>query len=701
MRKYGEWIASHRILILIIAMVLALPAAYNALNEDLNYDILTYLPKDVDSVQGQRIMDESFGSSDSGLLVFKNVEDYVILEMEEEIEALEGVESVTWARDIVDVTVPNEILPDDIRDIFYRENGVMLLVNFKETAASDLTQGAIVDIRQIVSEHEAYLAGASAVIRDVIDLSDSEKNLYIGLAVLLAIIILALTLPSTVIPIIFLVGIGFGVLFNMGTNFFLPDVSYVTSAIAGVLQLGVTMDFSIFLYHRYEEERDAQPDHIKAMGIAIYKTASAISGAAITTIAGFLALAAMQLTLGGNIGLVMAKGVLLGVICTLTVMPALLLVFDKVIHRFKHGTLLPSFEKVSKAVVNHHIILVIVGVLLLVPSVYGRSHADVYYKLDTSLPRDMDSIVAIEELKETFGMKSYYSLAVNKDMSELDIQQMIKALETVDGVKQVLAYQQLVGPMIPEEMLPPELLASFVSDEYIKLMITSEYSAATDEGNAQAVLIQSVVKRYDEGGLLTGEISMTKDLIDVTETDMQVVNRLSIVLLLIIIAIAFKSFTLPFILVMSIELAVFINMAIPYYTGTTIPFIASIIIGSVQLGTTVDYAILLTNRFKEELTLTTNKKEAMQKSVKACSKSIITSGLTFFGSTFAVAVVSDMDIISSLSLMMGRGALISMLIIMTVLPALLLICEKAISLTTIGWPKHKQNTLKPSLEGEA
>jgi len=700
MRNYGEWIARHRVLILIVAVILTLPAAYSALNTQLNYDILAYLPSEVDSVKGQHIMDKSFGSADSGLLVFEGVDDYVILDKEKEIEALEGVESVTWARDIADVTVPAEMLPDEINDIFYRNDSVLLMVNFKNSAADDLTQEAVSSIRDIVAEDNGYLAGASAVIRDVIELSDSEKNLYIGLAVLLAIIILALTLPSTIIPLIFMAGIGFGVLYNMGTNFFLPDVSYVTSAIAGVLQLGVTMDFSIFLYHRYEEERDRQSDHISAMGVAINKTATAISSAAITTIAGFLALVAMQLTLGANIGLVMAKGVLLGVICTLTIMPALLLIFDKVIHRFKHGTVLPEFNHISKFVVNHHIILVIIGILLLLPAIYGRNNAQVYYKLDSSLPSDMESIVALDQLKDSFDIKSFYYLAVDKDLPDIEINAMISDIENIHGVGQVLAYQKIVGPMVPDEMIPPELMDSFVSDDYTKIIITSEYGAATDQGNDQAAIIDSTAKQYDSKGILTGEIPMTKDLIEVTEKDIMVVNALSIILLLIIIAITFKSVTLPIILVMSIELAVFINMGIPYYTGTSIPFIASIIIGSVQLGTTVDYAILLTNRFKEELRLEPDKKKAMTAALKASSKSIITSGLTFFGSTFAVSLVSDMDIISSLSLMMGRGALISMVVILTVLPALLLIMETLISKTTIGWRKTNINSLNVNIEGE-
>lgn len=693
MKKFGEWIARNRVIVLIIAILLAIPAGYSAIKTDLNYDILTYLPTEAESVKGNKIMDESFGSSDTGILIFKGVEEYDILDMEEQIESLEGVKSVTWARDLVDITVPVEILPDEISDIFYRtdEDAVMMLVNFKNSSANESTQQAVIDIRAIIDEKEGYLTGASSIIRDVINLTDSEKNLYIALAILLAVIILGITLPSTVIPILFLVGIGFGVLFNMGTNFFLPDVSYVTSAIAGVLQLGVTMDFSIFLYHRYEEERSMNDDHIHAMGIAIQKTATSISGAAMTTIAGFLALVAMKLTLGANIGIVMAKGVFLGVICTLTIMPALLLVFDKLIHRFNHGTILPSFSKTSKFVVKHHIILMILAIGLLIPAIYGANNKDVYYKLDTSLPRDMESIVALDTMKETFDMNSIYYLAVDSSIPDIEVQRMLNELEKVDGVNQVIGYQSVVGQMIPKEMLPEELMATFTNEEYSKFTLMSKYSAATDEGNNQTTVLNNIVKKYDTNGLLTGEIPMTKDLIDVTERDIDVVNVLSICLLLAIIGLTFKSITLPILLVTSIELAVFINMAIPYYTGTTIPFIASIIIGSIQLGTTVDYAILLTNRFKEELRVQGNKNLAMETAIKSCSKSIVTSGLTFFGSTFAVAVVSDMDIISSLAMMMGRGALISMTIIVLVLPALLLLFEKVISFTTIGWPKHTKN----------
>lgn len=689
MERFGLWVAKHRKLVLVLAILLAIPAGISAIQTELNYDILTYLPTDADSVKGQHIMDESFGSSDSGILIFKNAKEYQIKSIEAEIEKIKGVKDVVWARDLMDITVPKEIMPEEINEIFYRDNAVLLMVNFANSAAHDDTQSAVTAIKEVVSQHEAYLTGASAIIRDVIELSDAEKNMYIGLAILLALIILAITLPSTMIPILFMLGIGFGVLYNMGTNFFLKDVSYVTSAIAGVLQLGVTMDFSIFLYHRYEEERNLH-DHEHAMGMAIKKTAVSISGAALTTIAGFLALATMKLGLGANIGIVMAKGVFLGVICTLTIMPALLLTFDKVIHRFSHKTILPSFQHVSRFVVKHHILLMILAIALLVPAIYGNHNKDVYYKLDASLPNDMDSIVALNEMKDTFNMKSIYFLAVDKNMPALRTQKMIEELENLDGVNYVIGYQKFIGQMVPTEMLPEELLSSFVSDDYTKIILSSEYSAATDAANVQTEEIKAVVKQYDEQGLLSGEIPMTKDLIDVTDRDIKVVNTVSIFLLLVIIGIAFGSFSLPVILVMSIELAVMINMAVPFYMGTTIPFIASIVIGSIQLGTTVDYAILLTNRFKEELQLQGDKYKAMELSIKACSKSIVTSGLTFFGSTFAVAVVSDIDMISQLSLMMGRGALISMVVIVVVLPSLLLVNEKIISKTTFKWRKNTQ-----------
>ncbi|MBN2796305.1 MAG: MMPL family transporter [Clostridia bacterium] len=689
MERFGIWVAKHRVFILIMAVILAIPAGYSALQTELNYDILTYLPQDVASVQGQKIMDESFGSSDSGILVIKDAKEYRVKALEEKIEALEGVESVVWARDLVDISVPREILPDEIQDLFYRDDAYMLMVNFVDSAASDLTQESVIKIREIVHEEEGFLAGASAIIRDVIDLSNDEKSLYIGLAVLLALIILALTLPSTVIPILFLLGIGFGVLFNMGTNFFLKDVSYVTSAIAGVLQLGVTMDFSIFLYHRYEEERDFH-DHETAMGKAISKTAVSISGAALTTIAGFLALTTMQLTLGANIGIVMAKGVFLGVICTLTIMPALLLVFDKVIHRFSHKTVLPSFEKISKIVVKKHVLLMLFAILLIVPAYYGSTHKDVYYKLDNALPRDMESIVALEEMKDTFDMKSIYFLAVNNDVKDIEVQNMINELENVQGINHVLGYQSVVGQMLPKSMLPESILEAFISDDFTKIILMSQYSAATDEANEQTSELADILKRYDENALLTGEVPMTKDLIEVTDRDIKVVNIVSVILLLIIIGVTFKSLSLPIILVTGIELAVLINMAVPFYFDQTIPFIASIVIGSIQLGTTVDYAILLTNRYKEELEYL-DKYQAMEKAIKSSAKSIVTSGLTFFGSTFAVAMVSDIDMISSLSMMIGRGALISMIIIMILLPALLLALTTIISKTTLKWPKAKKN----------
>lgn len=687
MRNFGEWIAGHRRIILILAILLLIPAGYSALNTELNYDILAYLPDEAESVMGQKIMDESFGSSGTGILIFSGIKDYEIKDVEKDIEALKGVKSVTWVRDLVSLTVPTEILPDEIRETFYQDNSVMLMVNFIDSSAADLTQEAVKDIRLIIKEKEGYLTGTQAIIRDVIELSDKEKNIYIGLAILLAIVVLALTLKSTVIPIIFLIGIGFGVIYNMGTNFFLPDISYVTSAIAGVLQLGVTMDYSIFLYHRYEEERERYHSHEKAMGVAIQKTAVSISGASLTTIAGFLALVAMQLTLGANIGIVMAKGVLLGVICTLTIMPSLLLVLDRVIHKFQHKTFLPNFSKISNFVVDKHLLFMIVGIALLLPAIYGANHKEVYYKLDTSLPKNMASIEGLEVMKEAFDMNSIYFVAVNRQLEDLKVKEMIHELEDVEGIHQVVGYQTFVGSMIPKEMIPDQVLEIFMNDEYSKFTIISQYSAASDQGNVQTETIKEIVKTYDQSGLVTGEIPMTKDLIDVTNHDIKVVNLLTVVLLLIIIGITFKSVVLPIILVLSIELAVLINMGIPYYTGTTIPFIASIIIGSIQMGTTVDYAILLTNRFREILVYEPNKKIAMQKALQSSSKSIVTSGLTFFFSTFAVAVVSNIDMISQLALMMGRGALISMVVIMIVLPALLLIFEGLISKTTIGWKR--------------
>lgn len=690
MKKFGYFIGKHRHLVLILAVILLIPSAYAMSQVNINYDILTYLPDDLESVQGEVLLGEKFGSSNQGYLLFQGVEEYKVIEVEEKIEQIEGIKGVTSIRDIVDLSIPKEMLPKEIAEIFYKEDCIMLMVDFEGKAADPSTLTAIDEIRELLDDN-AYFSGTAAVIKDTIDLSDKDKTKYIAVAVVFAIIVLGLTLKSTLIPLLFLVGIGMSIVYNLGTNLFLPDVSYITEAIAAVLQLGVTMDFSIFLYHRYEEERDNHTDHIEAMGFAINKTAASVSGAALTTIAGFLALSVMELTIGQNIGIVMAKGVLIGVISTLTITPSLILVFDKAIHRFQHKTLLPSFNKTANFVVKHHIILLVVAVALLVPAYIGNQNQEVYYKLDESLPQDMPSIEGLHMLKDTYDMTTTHFVVVDDSISRFEMDQMINRLEEVDGVSKVLAYEKLVGPMISGEFIPASAKESFEGEGYKKVIVNSLYGVATPEMTTQLEEVNTIVKSYDVESYITGEGALSEDLIELTDTDFKNVNVLSIGVVLIIIMLVFKSLSVPVLLVAVIEFAVMINMGIPYYTNTTIPFIAVIIIGCIQLGTTVDYAILMTTRFHEEVIRCGDKLESMRIAIESTSKSIVTSGLTFFVSTFSVAYISDIDLISSLSMMMGRGALISMFVIILVLPPVLMIFEGLISKTTFRW---RRNTRK-------
>lgn len=678
------FVGQKRKLIVFIAILLMIPSVIGIMLVPINYDILAYLPSDVESVKGQNILSHTFESSNQGYLVFENTPEYIIDDKISKIKDVEGVQKVLWIRDALNMGVPKEMLPEELSEIVYREDCVLVLINFEGNATDESTQRAIADIRDISGDN-SYLSGMGALIKDTIDISNTEKIVYMILAVILTIIVLALTLKSTIIPLLFLISIGFSIAVNLGTNVLLKDVSYVTEAIAAVLQLGVTMDFSIFLYHRYEEERERYSDHIEAMGVAVNKTAVSISGAALTTIAGFLALCAMKLTIGSNIGIVMAKGVFIGVISTLTLTPALILIFDKAIHRFQHPVLMPSFDKLSRFVVKRHVLILILGCMLLIPAIYGASNTNVYYKLDESLPQDLQSIVSLNKMKTTYDMATTHMILIKDELPDYQINEMVNQIEALDGVSKVIAYNKLIGPMIPVEMIPEELSKVFYQGGYEQIIVNSSMAVASDETSKQLEEIRAIIRTYDDEALITGEGALSQDLIEISAIDFKNVNILSILAVFIIIMISFRSLSIPVLLIAVIELAVSINMGIPYYTGATIPFIATIVIGTIQLGSTVDYAILLTTRFKEELGEQKNKVDAMTVALKSASKSIMTSGLTFFVTTISVAAISKIDLISSLSGMIGRGALISMITIMLILPSVLLIFEGLIQKTTMKW----------------
>ncbi len=691
MRSFGRWIGRHRVTVLVVSLLLLIPSFIGIKHTQINYDILTYLPKDLESVAGQEILNDNFSNAGMSMLIIENMAPRDVLSLKEKINAINGVENVIWVSDLLDITIPKEILPDKVKDVFYQKDSTLLFIQMSESSATETTQNAIEEIRSLLDDG-SYLSGVGAIMKDTIALSDRDTPFYVAIAVLLATLVLALTLESTFVPLIFLSSIGIAIIYNLGTNVFFKEISYITKALAAVLQLGVTMDYSIFLLHRYEEERNHFDDHVDAMGEAIAKTASSVTGAAVTTIAGFLALAFMQLTIGKDIGFVMAKGVFLGILSTLTVLPAMILVFDKTIHRFHHGTVLPSFHKTSVFVTKHYPWFAILSILLFIPAFYGQQNAEVYYNLDESLPKDMPSIIALTKLKEDYHMMTTHMVGVPTEVPSYQIQEMMKEIEQVPGIELSIGYDKLAGTALPESFIPEDLKSSFISDDYKLILINSEYKGATPEVNQQIELLNQIIKSYHPRTFITGEGVLSKDLIQVSDTDFNRVNIISIMAIFIILLFLFTSISVPILLVASIELAIFINMGIPYYTGAAIPFIASIVIGSIQLGATVDYAILLTNRFKEELNEGHDKVTAMRIALQSSARSIVTSALTFFGSTIGVALISKISIIRSLTLMIARGSLISMFVILLILPSILIIFEGVIASTSFRW--REKSTLK-------
>lgn len=689
MKKISQLIAKNRVLILIIAIILLIPSAIGYFNTKVNYDILSYLPNDLETREAQRILKDEFDCGSLAMLIVEGMDNKDVAKLKEKVEVVDGVSEVIWINDALDISVPKEILPDLVKNIFFSDNSTMMIVKLRDTDASESTEKAIEEIRKITGK-QAFLSGVAGVIKDTKDLADKETPIYVLIAVILSIIVLSLTMESFIIPIIFMLSIGVAIIYNMGTNIVFGNISYITKALSAVLQLGVTMDYSIFLLHRYDEERKNQLNKIDAMSVAIEKTISSITGSSLTTIAGFLALCIMDLALGKDIGLVMAKGVLFGVICTVTVLPSMILVFDKLIHKYQHKVLLPKFEKSSEFIIKHHKVLVAIGAIILIPAIIGNNNTKVYYNLDESLPNDLLSIVANDKLKTEYNMMSTNIILVRDDLEGYKINQMIEELKNIDGVTSVVGLEDILGARIPESFIPKELLKKIKNGEYEEIMLNSEYKSASDEVAVQLKEINKVVKKYDKEGLVGGEAPLTEDLITIADNDFKKVNTASILAIFIIILFVFKSISVPILLVLAIELAIFINLGIPYYTGSVIPFVSSIVIGTIQLGATVDYAILLTSRFQEELALTNDKVKAMTIALKTSSRSIVTSALTFFAATAGVGIISDIEMISSLCILMSRGAIISMFVILFVLPGILLLCEKLIIKTSKSFVKSTE-----------
>ncbi|WP_346869658.1 efflux RND transporter permease subunit [Clostridium sp. UBA5119] len=686
MTNISKKIAESRVIILVLAFLLLIPSVLGFIKTKINYDILSYLPDDLETVRAEEILKRDFDCGSLSMLIVEGMEDKDVVKIKEKVEKIQGVQKVLWINDVLDSPIPKDILPSSIQDVFYAKGSTMMVIMLEEGSANIITQNAVEDIRKVAGE-QSFLSGMAGIVKDTKDLSDKETPFYVLIAVVLSLIVLALTMDSVVIPVIFLGSIGIAVIYNMGSNIIFGEISYITKALSAILQLGVTMDYSIFLLHRYDEEREVQKDKVIAMANAIANTMTSVAGSSLTTIAGFLALCTMDLALGKDIGLVMAKGVLLGVICTVTILPALILTFDRVIHKYKHKTLLPTFEKTSEFVVKHHKAFVIIGILVFIPAFIGKINAKVYYNLDESLPKDLPSIVGTNKLKNDYGMTSTNMILIKDTLDNYKVKAMADELEQVEGVSSVIALEKILGPRVPESFVPKDLLEKIRSGGYELFVVNSEYKAATDEVKEQLVKINDIVKKYDSDGLVSGEAPLTNDLIKISDIDFKNVSIASIVAIFIIIALVFMSLSLPIILVIAIELAIFINLGIPFYTGSVIPFIASIVIGTIQLGATVDYAILLTSRFKEELEISSNKMDAMRIAVQSSARSIITSALTFFGATAGVGIISKLEMVSSLCTLMARGAIISMFVILFVLPGILLISDKVIIKTSKNFIK--------------
>ena len=679
---FGNAVCKHRKIILIIALILLIPAILGMNATRVNYDILVYLPENIETVQGEKILSEDFDMGGFSVVILENMKNKDILTLESKIKKINNVEKVICTADVIGTEIPKEMLPNKVQDMLYDKNKTIMLVTFKEQISSDETINSVEKIREITDER-CKISGMTATLIDTKNLSNSEVIIYVVIAVVLCLIILQLALDSYFVPFLLLVNIGIAVLYNMGTNIFLGEISYITKAISAVLQLGVTMDFAIFLYHSYMQEKNNFTSKEEAMSNAIRKTFTSVLGSSLTTIAGFLALCSMNLSLGKDIGIVMAKGVLFGVISVVTILPALILECDKLIEKTKHKEILPKFTHLRDFIIKHYVIITILFIIILPIAFYGYKNTDVYYKLDKSLPESLSSVEANNILKEDFNMASMEMLLINKDIPEYKTNEMIEKIENMEGIEWAIGYSKLGSIGIPKAALPQDLIDVFQSDKYQMILINSKYEIATDELNTQVKELTNLVKGYDENAILAGEGPLMKDLVEIADHDFNSVNTTSIAVIFVIMLFVLKSFFLPVILISVIEFAIFINMGIPYYTNVTIPFVASIVIGTIQLGATIDYAILITNKYIVARKDGKNKKEAAKESLGTSIGSIVVSGLCFFGATFGVGAYSKIEMIGSLCTLMSRGAIISMLTVICVLPAFLMIFDKIICKTTI------------------
>ena len=696
--KFGKWVVKCRIPILILAVALLVPSLIGMIMTRINYDMLTYLPGDIDTVVGQDILMDEFGKGAFSFVIIEGMDPKDVSSLREDISHVDHVDTVLWYDDFADVSVPMEILPSKLYDAFNSGDSTMLAIFFDTSTSSDDTMEAITAIRSIAGK-QCFVSGMSAMVTDLKDLCEKEEPIYVGIAVALACVAMMIFMDNWITPFVFLMSIGMAILLNMGTNYFLGEISYLTKALSAVLQLAVTMDYSIFLWHSYEEQKSMYEDNKEAMAVAINNTLTSVVGSSITTVAGFIALCFMSYTLGLDLGIVMAKGVILGVIGCVTTLPSMILVLDKLLQKTSHKSLLPDMGKAASGITKVFPIFLILFLGLVLPSYlsYKATNNEVYYDLGETLPEDMAYVVANSKLQEDFGVGATHMVLVSTDVSDTDVRAMIHEMENVEGIKYALGLESVVGPLVPEEMLPESVKEVLKSDDWELLLVNSEYKTATDEVNAQINELNTILKKYDSKGMLIGEAPCTKDLIETTDEDFKVVNTVSIVVIFVIIALVEKSITLPLILVAVIELSIFINLGLAHLTGTSLPFIAPICISTIQLGATVDYAILMTTRYKQERYEGRDKREAVTNALKVSIPSIIVSAMGLFSATFGVALYSDVDIISSLCDLMARGAIVSMFAVILFLPAMFMLFDKMICVTSIGFRNKNaepSNTLK-------
>lgn len=686
MIKFGQFICKHRKIILILSLLLLIPALIGMKATRINYDILVYLPDDIETIQGENILSEDFDMGAFSVVILDDMQTKDILKLEKKFKELDNVEKVVSIADITGSSIPTDFLPDSVKDTIYKDGKTVMLVTFKDQISSDTTLKSIEDMRKI-ADSQCKISGMAATVLDTRDLSNSEILIYVIIAVLLCLIVLELALDSYVAPFLLLLNIGIAILYNMGTNIMFGEISYITKAISSVLQLGVTMDFAIFLYHSYIQEKEKISDINEAMANAIGKTLMSVVGSSLTTIAGFLALCSMNLTLGKDIGLVMAKGVLFGVICVVTVLPAMILELNGLIEKTKHKVILPKFTKLKDFVIKHYKAFAVAFIVILPIALYGYKSTEIYYNLDKSLPSYLDSVSANTSLKDDFNMVSMELLLLDKDIPDYKVNEMLDEIDDLDGIEWALGYSKIAASGIPKEALPDDLLSIFQNDKYQMIIINSKYEMATNELNEQVAKVNEISKKYDENSILAGEGPLMKDLVEISDHDFNSVNTFSIGIIFVLMIIVLKSISLPVILIAVIELAIFINMGIPYYTNTVLPFIASIVIGTIQLGATIDYAILITNKYISNRKDGKDRKSAVDDALGTSISSIAVSGLCFFGATFGVGAYSKIEMIGSLCTLMSRGAIVSMLCVITLLPSFLLIFDKLICATTINMKK--------------